>query len=287
MKPSNDMDKLDLSTFIFILILALVTLALQLILIFYYINIVPIGITLINFVLLFSYMIVSFYSLTRINKLNIATRDLENAESYNNSLTVLYDNVKGFKHDFDNMISIMAGFIAENDMSGLKRYYNDLKKDCESIKNIQILNPNIINNPGIYNLIVAKYKKAEDLGININFEIFFDFDNLKMPIYEFSRILGILFDNAIEASKESADKKINIIFRDSQKSRVQIFIIENTFADKDVDISKIFEKGVSGKENHSGIGLWEVQRIVSHNSSTILNTTKSDVYFKQELQINY
>ena len=52
--------------------------------------------------------------------LQVTTAELENAEHYNNSLSVLYDNVKAFKHDFDNMVFIIGGFVDTNDLDGLK-----------------------------------------------------------------------------------------------------------------------------------------------------------------------
>lgn len=280
-------DKRTSLTIIINLTLGILTLIIQAFLNFRYRNSIPIIFTLFNFALLFAYILTSFYSLTKAMKLDIATRDLENAESYNNSLTVLYDNVKGFKHDFDNMVNIIGGYIQVNDIEGLKKYYASLEKDCARVNNVRMLNPNIINNPGIYNLIVSKYKKATDLDININFEFFFDFENLHMPIYEFSRVLGILLDNAIEAAKECEEKQINLIFRESRKQHVQLVIIENTYTNKDIDTKQIFEKGISGKENHSGIGLWEVNNIVKKNNNIVLNTTKDEKYFKQELQIYF
>ena len=33
----------------------------------------------------------------------------------------------------------------------------------------------------------------------------------------------------------------------------------------DVDINKIFDKGVTGKENHTGLGLWEIRKILKRN----------------------
>ena len=282
-----NIDKKTFYTILMNLILGILTLIIQAFLNFHYINTIPIIFSLFNFTLLFAYFFISFYSLTKALKLDIATRDLENAESYNNSLTVLYDNVRGFKHDFDNMVNIIGGYIQVNDVEGLKKYYNSLQKDCSKIHNVQLLNPNIINNPGIYNLIVSKYKKASDLNVTINFEFFFDFDNLHMPIYEFSRILGILLDNAIEAASECEEKKVNLVFRESRKQQVQIVIIENTFRDKEINIKKIFEKGISGKEHHSGIGLWEVNQIVMKNNNLVLKTTNDKNYFKQELQMYY
>ena len=269
------------------LILGIVTLITQAILTYYYINIIPIWMTLINIILLLSYFFLSFYSLTKATKLYTTTQELENAESYNKTLSFLYDNVKGFKHDFDNMINTIGGFISLNDMDGLKDYYSDLKKDSVNLKNIYFLNPNTINNPGIYNLLVSEYQKALDKNVKMNFEFFFDFDNIHMPIYECARILGILLDNAIDAAKECEEKIVNLLFRDSPKNKVQIIIIENTYIDKNIDTDKIFDKGFSGKENHTGIGLWEVKQIEKKYNNIVLHTSKDKVFFKQQLEIYY
>ena len=112
-----------------------------------------------------------------------------------------------------------------------------------------------------------------------------DLNTLKMKIYEFARILGILLDNAIEASKECDEKIINITFRNDQKNNRQLIIIENTYKNKDIDTEKIFEKGVSEKENHTGLGLWEVRKIIKKNNNINLFTNKTDQFFSQQLEI--
>ena len=268
-------------------IFALFTLCVQLVITFYYIDTYSLVFTLLNFISLFAYFFVSFTSLNKTMNLQIKTQQLENAENYNNSLQTLYDSVKGFKHDLTNIIHIIGGYVDTDDMKGLKNYYNDLKKDYVRVNNIEILNPDTINNPGIYSLIVAKQNRASELKVNMSLEVFFDFNNIKMPIYEFSRILGILLDNSIEAASECSEKHINIMFRESRKNNTQIICIENTYNNKDVDTKTIFEKGVTGKNNHTGIGLWEVNQIISKNNNIVLHTTKTDKYFKQQLEIYY
>ena len=269
------------------LLFGIITLLSNVIITVFYINILPLYITFLSSLSLLFYFIISFYSLNRVMKLQKTTTDLENAENYNNTLSILYDNVKGFKHDFDNIVHMLGGYIKTNDMDGLTKYYSQLEADCERVKSIAALNPNLINNPGIYNLLVTKYKKANDLNIKINFECFFDFEKLNMPIYQFSRMFGILLDNAIEASSTCEEKEINISFRDSQSAKTQIVIIENTYSNKNIDTKKIFEKGVSEKENHSGMGLWEVKQILMKNNNIKLITTNDDKYFKQQLEIYY
>ena len=108
-----------------------------------------------------------------------------------------------------------------------------------------------------------------------------------MKIYEFARILGILLDNAIEASEECDEKIVNITFKDDTKNSRQLIIIENTYKDKNVDTEKIFEKDITGKENHTGLGLWEVRKIVKKNSNLNLSTNKNDKFFIQQLEIYY
>lgn len=283
----DDINKHNKYIILLNLSLGIITLCTHAIITYYYISILPLFITILNFILLLSYFIISFYSLTRTMKLQITTQNLQSAENYNTTLSYLYDNVKAFHHDFDNMLFIIGGFIDNNDIQGLKKYYKNLEKDGERVNNIALLNPKLINNSGVYNLLMAKYKKAHDVNVEIKLEFFFDFNRLNMPIYEFSRILGILLDNSIEAAQDASEKQVHILFRDSSINQTQIVSIKNTYIYKNIDKTKIFEKGVSSKENHTGMGLWEVNQILRRNINVKLTTDNDDNYFKQTLEIYY
>lgn len=286
-KILENLTKLDSKILFTNIIFAFLTLCIQLIITFYYINTYSLIFTFLNFISLFAYFFVSFSSLNKTMNLQVKTTQLENAESYNKTLSNLYDNVRGFKHDFNNMIDLIGGYIDRNDMEGLKKYYNGLRKDCVRVNNSELLNPNIINNSGIYNLIVCKQIKATQLKVNISLEVFFDFNHLHMPIYEFSRILGILLDNAIEAASECEVKQVNLMFRESRANNTQIISIENTYLNKGIDTKLIFEKGISSKQNHSGIGLWKIKQIIQKNNNIVLHTSVDEKYFKQQLEIYY
>ena len=108
-----------------------------------------------------------------------------------------------------------------------------------------------------------------------------------MPIYDFSRMLGILIDNAIEAASNTTEKIVKLAFRDSYNSNTQTVKIENTFSNVYIDTNKIFEKGFTQKENHSGMGLWEVTQIIKRNNNIKLLTTTKANYFIQTLEIYY
>ena len=284
-KILEDFDKQTKRMIILNFALGLFTIALQAIILFYYIDIIEIYITFLNFIVLLVYFCINLYSLSKVTKLTITTRELETSEAYNKSITALYDNVKGFKHDFDNIVSAIGGYVETNDMEGLKEYYVSLREDCQKANNIATLNPNIINNPAIYSILSSKYHKADALGIKINLEFFVDLNDFNIKSYEFSRILGILLDNAIEAASECNEKLINIYFRNEFNRNRNLVIISNTYKDKAVNIESIFEKGKSGKENHSGLGLWEVRQYMKKNDNLNLHTTKDNKYFTQQLEI--
>ena len=253
----------------------------------YYTDILPIQIAFLNFVSLLMYFILSFFSLAKIMNLVTTTKKLESAEEYNKTLHILHDSVRGFKHDFDNIVTTIGGYIKTNDMDGLKSYYSQLEEDCTKVNNLYVLDPDIINNPGVYNLITSKYNEAIEKGIKVNLTVLLDLNDLHMKIYEFARILGILLDNAIEASSECDEKILNIVFRNESKNNRNIILIENTYKDKDVDIEQIFNKGISGKQNHTGLGLWEIRQILKKNNNVNLYTNKNEKYFSQQLEIYY
>lgn len=269
------------------IIFGLISLVTQAILISFYIDLLPLWITFLSFISLLAYFIINIYSLTRVAKLTLTTRKLESAESYNNTLRILHDNVRGFKHDFDNIVTTIGGYIKTEDMEGLKKYYLQLEDDCEKVNNLYVLNPEVVNNYGIYNLLTKKYNEADSKNIKVNISFLLDLGNLHMKIYEFARILGILLDNAIEASSECEEKIINLSLRNDTKNSREVIVIENTYNDKNVDTEKIFEKGISGKENHTGLGLWEVRKIIKKNNNINLHTSKTNKFFTQTLEIYY
>lgn len=284
----NILDEFDKKTKLILsltFVLAVLVLCVQFIITFYYTDILPIPISIMSFICLLSYYGISIYTLTRITKLISTKKQLANAEEYNKTLQIIHDSVRCFKHDFDNTVATLGGYIQTNDMEGLKNYYKQLENECEKVNNLYILNPEIINNPGIYSLLTNKYHKAEKQDVKLNISVLMDLNTINMKIYDFTKILGILLDNSIDAASTCEEKIVNVIFREDDKNKRQLLIIENTYLDKNVDINKIFDKGFTGKENHTGLGLWKIRKILKRNNNLNLHTTKTDKYFTQQFEI--
>ncbi len=287
----DNMTKKNKVLFIINTLLGILAIGTQFYLIVFYSDKMPIYITITSILSLLAYFVISFYSLLSTNKLDTTTRDLEEAQLYNKTLTILHDSIRGFKHDFHNIVQSIGGYADRGDLEGLRVYYRQLLQDCGRTNNLTALSPEVINNPAIYNVLANKYHKADEIGVQINLGIFIDLNEFEkhMKIYEFTRILGILLDNAIEAASECENKIIHVSFRKEQNRRRLLVIIDNTYKNKDINVDKIYEKDFStkSKNTNSGLGLWEVRQILKKNNNLNLYTTKSEEFFSQQFEIYY
>lgn len=269
------------------LLLIVLVLCVQFYLIIFHSSSMPLLVSSINIVLLIMYFSISVYNILNISKLASTKQDLESANLTINSLSILHDSVRSFKHDFDNIVNSIGGYVVNEDMEGLKKYYNQLLEECHKTNNLYALSPKVINHPAIYHMLATKYYEADKENIQINLNVFLDLNEIeaRMKIYDFTRILGILLDNAIEAAKLCDKKVINVTFRKQISNDMIVVIIQNTYTNKEVDTEEIYQKGISSKENHSGLGLWKIRQILMRNNNLNLFTTKDDEYFTQQFEI--
>ena len=108
----TNLNKKDSISIIGTIILGFVTVFLQLYITAFYNNILPHSIILLSIACLIAYFFVSLFNMIKTKQLEIANRDINNLQLYNNTLKIMYDNIRAFKHDFNNI------------MNGIGRIYN-------------------------------------------------------------------------------------------------------------------------------------------------------------------
>lgn len=74
----------------------------------YYAISIPSYISLLNILVIISYFFISIYGLTKTSNLESANQRIENLELYNKTLNLLHDNIRAFKHDFNNIIQAIG-----------------------------------------------------------------------------------------------------------------------------------------------------------------------------------
>lgn len=247
-----------------------------------------------NNIRLYMYSIIIFFVIITMNILGLinSRKEIQNEisikklEEKSKNLLEVSDDVRCFKHDFLNIMQAINGYIDVNDMEALRKYFNSLMKECHHINTMDVLNYRVLDNPAMYAVLLNKYKFSKENNINMSIEILSDLGIFGDKTYKVSRILGILLDNAIEASLDSEERNVNVQFIKRMKENKTSIIIENTYKNEDINLEKIFEKNYSTKKakGNSGLGLWKIKNIIQNDTNLNLKTTKDENIFKQELE---
>lgn len=213
---------------------------------------------------------------------------LEQQKKYIESLEKNNNEIRKFKHDFNNIILGLEGYITSNEVDNIKLrdyFYNNIKDFNTKIEldNIVLSHLNNIKVPSIKNLLTNKIISAQNNDFKVNICVDDEIDNFYVNEMQLSRILGIFLDNSLEAGLELEHNRfIELIILKANKTIV--IQITNTFYNTDLDIYKINESGYSTKGENRGIGLSSADDIIS-KQNMILNTRIEDDLFKQILTI--
>ncbi|MBO5477745.1 MAG: Spo0B domain-containing protein [Clostridia bacterium] len=210
--------------------------------------------------------------------------ELHQEKIYNKTLVELVDSLRLLKHDYNNILQAINGYIITKQYDQLDEHIKRLSKDSKNISKVEAINPEIINQPAIYGIIGAKYFRAVNKNIDFSLSINTNISEISFDFTELSRILGILLDNAIEASEKSDNPHISIKFSYNKFKQADMIEIKNTIAkNSKIDLNKIFNKGVSSKTIKSGLGLWEVKKIISSKSNSQIFADVNNNEFSQTI----
>ncbi|NFS69377.1 GHKL domain-containing protein [Clostridium botulinum] len=252
-------------------------------------NFVPEALPLIS--IIFTSIIVYYYdkSVEYRVKLRREIEEKNEIEEYSHIIEDMYSETRRFKHDYINMLSPLKEYIDNEDIEGLSEFFYNNVIDMD--KNIKWSNSNIdklkyIKVSGLKAILSTKLIKASSMNIDINVHIVEDIDYIHMNIMGLCRIIGILMDNAIEASGECEAPKICIVVA-NKNDYVVIALHNNFFGDKPL-IHKIYKEGFSTKSRGRGLGLYTVKNIIDIKYENVfLNTSIEENVFIQEIWIKY
>lgn len=250
-----------------------------------------------NLLLVFSYFILIALLITTSNeniKKNLEweyrEKELSQLKEYTNNLENLSNDLRSFRHDQVNIFHIIGAYIEIENIKGLKEfYYRELMPESKKIleKNLSYTLLMHIKIDALKGLLSFKISNAESKNIKMKIEIMEDITELSINLIDICRIIGILFDNAIEATILCDDKYIQFFICKNKNSTT--FIINNSCLQNTPPVHKIYEKNFSTKGANRGIGLKTVKNILNEKYNNVhLNTSIDNLVFTQELIIvNY
>ena len=184
--------------------------------------------------------------------------ELQMNQLYGDSFKELIETIQEKQHDFHNHIQAIksqhyAIHTYDELVKAQEQYCNVLVDD---LKYYKLLNK---DNPIVTGFLYGKFTEADRQGIRIDYRVELDGNIENVRIYILVEIIGILWDNAVEFVKEEKEKYVKI-FLEKRIDNVKIEI-SNPINDMSLDeISQLFDRGYSGKKNHSGIGLSKIKK---------------------------
>jgi len=244
---------------------------------------IPFQLIVINTLSVFVLFILGIYNSIKTGELEIKKCEVEMQNLYIKTLNENIDALRSFKHDFNNIVQCIAGYIEMNDLNGLKKFCSQMQSEVRIINNTMPLNNYIKNDPALYSLILSKLSYAEVKDVKFNLSILDEINRGSIKEYDFCKVFGILLDNAIEAASESEKRLVDLYINKSSNSKKTVISISNTFSGN-IDTEKIYENGFTTKNNHSGFGLFEVKKILGKYKNASISTSISGPIFTQKLE---
>lgn len=208
-------------------------------------------------------------------------------QKYTKQVEDLYNSLRSFKHDYNNILISMTDYINQRDIDGLSAYFHEhiLPETAKLIPdNYQLGRLSNIKKPELKGFITAKLVYAQEMNIETSIEAEAPIENIAVNIVDLTRVLGIFLDNAIEAALETP--KPQMTFAAIRSDSETVFIVSNTFIDHQLNINQLSRPDISSKGSGRGIGLYNASKIIGSYKNMFLETSISNGFFIQTLHIS-
>lgn len=210
------------------------------------------------YVIIFIGIINSFFTIKDIHYLNKNNYEYDTLKNTLEQLENLNKTLRGQRHDFMNHLQVVYSLMEMEDYPSASEYIEKVFKDIQKVNKVLKT-----SNPAVNALLQAKVLYAEKRGIKTEIIITSPLQDLKVPSWEFCRVLGNIIDNAIYALQEIQENRMIQIELFEDLKLYGFNIKNNGPAIPEELIGKIFEAGVTTKgEEGEGMGLAIVKDIL-------------------------
>lgn len=176
-------------------------------------------------------------------ELQLINEKLNFEESRINDANIMLDTCRKIKHDMKQHLTVIGGYLEDEKVDECKAYVTELSSSTDHIGNM-IQSGNTV----IDYLMNAKLSHLKDTQVIVSGNIgsLSDINDVDL-----SCIIGNVLDNAVEAVKPLAEKRIELIFAMQNSNR--IIICRNSIGESVLQKNKFLSSTKSNAEEH-GIG---------------------------------
>ena len=215
-----------------------------------------------------------------------AQRDvIAQQQLYERDLEAIRQEVRSFRHDYKNLLAGLSEQADEGELDQLRTALSELDTGFDRRIGEKIRASTQIGNvcvPQVRSLLLSKLAAIGQNGIDCRLEVLYPVEQVWMDVWDFTRCMGILLDNAAEAALKTETPWVEIVLL-SQKGRLSLRV-SNPYIGA-IDPDKIWTEGFSTKGEGRGLGLPGYQRILADYPHAASSTSWAGGVFIQELTV--
>ena len=206
----------------------------------------------------------------------------EHLQTYTDEIVALYNEIRGFRHDYAGMLVSMQMAIDSKDLQEIDRIYNEvLVKANQKLRSDKYtyFDLNNIEDSALRSLIAQSIVYARNNDVEFTLEVKDIITRLSIDLLDLVRIMSVLLNNAVEGAAESYLKQMEVAV--IKMDLETVIVIQNSCKITMIPSEDLFELGFSTKGRNRGIGLKNVKEILDQYENIILETEMEDSTFRQ------
>ncbi|AKP64671.1 signal transduction protein [Levilactobacillus koreensis JCM 16448] len=191
--------------------------------------------------------------------------------------------IRQFKQLYQRQMLQLGVYLDQKDYAGLTAYYQTLSERWQATSQLAGLEEEglqRLGDPPLKSLLFQKILAAQNQGVSLRLEIPDRVQSIPMDSMQLLRIMGILLDNALEASPVGADTEIHCAVLDYPDA-VELSVANPVSPDRPPQINRFMAAGYTTKGGSHGLGLSTVHDIVSQtkNAALQIELKRNMLYF--------
>ena len=206
----------------------------------------------------------------------------EHLQTYTDEIVGLYNEIRGFRHDYAGMLVSMQMAIDSRDLQEIDRVYNEvLVKANQKLRSDKYtyFDLNNIEDSALRSLIAQSIVYARNKNVEFTLEVKDTITKLSIDLLDLVRMMSVLLNNAVEGAAESYLKQMEVAV--IKMDLETVIVIQNSCRITMTPSEDLFELGFSTKGRNRGIGLNNVKEILDKYENIILETEMEDSTFRQ------
>ena len=216
-------------------------------------------------------------------KMQVQQNIIAQQQLYERDLEKIRLEVRTFRHDYKNLLAGLSQQAEAGELAQLQAALAQLDAGFDRRLGEKILAASQIGNlqiPQVRSLLLSKLAAMEEKGVERRLEVLYPVADVGMDVWDFTRCLGILTDNAAEAALETDWPWVEVILL-AQGGRVSLRV-SNPWNGSE-DPASFWDEGWSTKGAGRGLGLCSYQRILTVYPNASASASWKGGVFVQEL----